>query len=169
MAVTKVVPIKPQTLREAAEGVWDRAKNVDEAEKILRNIIINNKVLREQLTSWAVRQWIREVMHLNREEAMRGQTAAAANPDDTRGLTELAKIKLNAMMDKFQLSDGTFLGDATKKELLFDAQQREKLADTNARRAAFLRAIAERLKGQQQVRAVLKEADLQKLKKQAGL
>lgn len=68
---------------------------------------------------------------------------------------------------KWPLMDGTELAKATKEHVLRDAERFQANADGNARKARFLKLVAERLQDGELVGEVLTDGELRKLMEEA--
>lgn len=97
--------------------------------------------------------------HAYRHTALK---AAAALPDVQEGTNRLRAVARASLLS-YPLEGGLRLGDARKGDVEHAAEVREQQATANLRSARWLRAIAERLQGQRQVKSVLSEEDLREL------
>lgn len=125
---------------------------------------LRGRALRKQVFAWAARNLLRE--------AMRGVRATAGVTENGQPKTfdaDQQEAIVNAcrgFLDR-PLMSGKRLGDATRADLLADAQRYEQYAEGNAREARFLFAVADKVKDGQSVRDVLDEDKLRKLHERA--
>ncbi len=80
----------------------------------------------------------------------------------SKELQNMIQTKCAGFLD-WPMMNGVRLADATKEHLITDAARFQRNADGNARNAAFLRAVADRLRDGQRVGDVLTERQLRNM------
>lgn len=92
-----------------------------------------------------------------------------AKPQETTTHIEVRARRLTLMlsiMEEWKLSTGKSLGDATKADLLVEADASGKLADGHLRNVLFYTSIAKGMKAEDTVRTAIALDDLHRLKEE---
>lgn len=152
------------SLKAATRNLYDSHPD-DGYEKLIHHlevIIRSNPGLQHEAFKIAADYMIRQQSHKQRDWAMR-----PPKEDDVSGLYAMAETRL--LDTRLGRSDGLRLAEATKKEVLVEADFYQKLSDTNGNKARWMNLIASKLSGRKKVKSVLSEKKIRELAEKAGL
>ena len=164
----KVENEKQTTLHKLAGEVFAAHHFSDASIEVLEKLIFKDNTALKLAVRDAAETALRHRMSLMRSRIIR----EAATPDRGVGPRIFSREEQEAVgrrgerytgfMD-WPMMNGLRLADETKEHLITAAARFQKNADGNARNAAFLRAVAERLRDGQRVGDVLTERQLRNM------
>jgi hypothetical protein len=150
-------------IRSVAHEVWQQHPNdYETAKRVLEKRISSNGKLFAEACRIAAEHLIGQEAGRVRKNVVVPITPAAG---DTQGLYAMARRNADALMDTpLGFSNGKRLGDATKPEVLREAERFRKLSETNGFTARFMEGIAAKMDKGKTVAKSLTERQLKTLR-----